>query len=178
MDLQLQHGLDWRGADLTGWYVSEKLDGCRAYWDGEQLHSRGGHLVHAEAITSALPRGFALDGEIWAGRGQFETARRLTQYGTPDPRVQFIALDAPDLPGDWLDRLAAIRALGGIQVVGALPIPSMDWLGQLLRHVLAAGGEGLIARRPGTTYRPVRSDDVQKLKAPALDRLGAFDWQA
>src|SRR5262249_11455916 len=31
-------------ADLGGWWMSEKLDGVRAYWDGTQFLSRQGNL--------------------------------------------------------------------------------------------------------------------------------------
>src|SRR6478609_7109030 len=38
----------WDGAtDPTGWWMSEKLDGVRAYWDGQQFLSRQGNLYHA-----------------------------------------------------------------------------------------------------------------------------------
>src|SRR3954471_6924085 len=34
-------------ADLAGWWMSEKLDGVRAYWNGKQFISRLGNLYHA-----------------------------------------------------------------------------------------------------------------------------------
>ena len=40
-DVKMMHGRDWHGEDLAGWYLSEKLHGCRAYWDGAVLWSRG-----------------------------------------------------------------------------------------------------------------------------------------
>jgi hypothetical protein len=30
---------------LTGWCASEKQDGCRALWDGQNLWSRGGRII-------------------------------------------------------------------------------------------------------------------------------------
>src|ERR1700676_4826016 len=33
--------------DPTGWLLSEKLDGVRAYWDGKQLLSRQGNRFYA-----------------------------------------------------------------------------------------------------------------------------------
>ena len=29
--------------DPTGWYMSEKLDGVRCYWDGDKFYSRAGN---------------------------------------------------------------------------------------------------------------------------------------
>src|SRR5688500_19350166 len=37
--LLLAHAWD-NAADLSGWWMSEKLDGVRAYWDGRQFLSR------------------------------------------------------------------------------------------------------------------------------------------
>src|ERR1700732_3156238 len=35
--------------DPTGWWLSEKLDGVRAYWDGQRFRSRQGNRFHAPA---------------------------------------------------------------------------------------------------------------------------------
>src|SRR5262245_3673361 len=38
----------WDGAaDLAGWWMSEKLDGVRAYWTGKEFISRLGNKQHA-----------------------------------------------------------------------------------------------------------------------------------
>src|SRR5712675_1526836 len=54
--------------DPTGWWLSEKLDGVRAYWDGRQFLSRQGNLFHApDFFVAGLPA-TPLDGELWLGR--------------------------------------------------------------------------------------------------------------
>src|SRR5688500_9462014 len=47
----------WDGMlDPTGWWISEKLDGVRAYWDGQKILSRLGNVLHApEWFISGLP---------------------------------------------------------------------------------------------------------------------------
>jgi DNA ligase-1 len=37
-------GHDWNNEDPIGWYMSEKLDGIRAYWDGTQFWSKTGSI--------------------------------------------------------------------------------------------------------------------------------------
>src|SRR5262245_13599082 len=37
------------GTDISGWWLSEKLDGVRAYWDGTQFLSRLGNKFFAPA---------------------------------------------------------------------------------------------------------------------------------
>src|ERR1700683_432904 len=59
-------------ADLSGWWMSEKLDGVRAYWDGRQFLSRAGNLFHAPPwFTENFPQ-VPLDGELWIGRKKFQ----------------------------------------------------------------------------------------------------------
>lgn len=44
-------------ASLDGYWVSEKLDGVRAYWDGRQLRSRQGNVYQApDWFTENLPQ--------------------------------------------------------------------------------------------------------------------------
>ena len=162
------HGKDWDGSDVCGWYASEKMDGCRAYWDGSNLYTKEGNPINAPHITAQLPAGFALDGELWAGRGMFEAARLFTQYGKNPELVRFVAFDAPGAAGDWPERLAA-AADQGVQVVKAWTIESMEQaLGDLVQH-LEGGAEGLMVRLPGRPYKPGRSSLILKIKAHSLE---------
>ena len=71
-----------RGMPLADYWVSEKYDGMRGYWDGKQLWTRGGERVAAPAwFTAPLPA-VPMDGELWAGRGRGRSARRRR----PGPR--------------------------------------------------------------------------------------------
>ena len=46
----------WDNEDPTGWWMSEKLDGIRAYWTGSKLVTRNGNEIHAPAwFTDSLP---------------------------------------------------------------------------------------------------------------------------
>src|SRR5690242_11932689 len=59
--------------DPTGWWMSEKYDGVRGYWDGHKLWTRQGNLIHApDYFLAELPPDTALDGELWVGHGKFE----------------------------------------------------------------------------------------------------------
>jgi DNA ligase-1 len=58
---------EWNEAtmDPSGWYMTEKYDGMRLFWDGSQFSSRNGEKVQVPAsITSKMPP-VALDGELW-----------------------------------------------------------------------------------------------------------------
>jgi ATP-dependent DNA ligase len=51
--------------DSTGWWLTEKFDGMRLFWNGSQFFSRQGNVAKIpEFLTKQLPY-FALDGELW-----------------------------------------------------------------------------------------------------------------
>jgi hypothetical protein len=56
----------WNEArDPTGWYMTEKFDGVRLYWNGTRFYTRQGKkLAAADPIVSLMPA-VALDGELW-----------------------------------------------------------------------------------------------------------------
>jgi len=47
IDLMLAHKYEAVGVDPTGWYMSEKLDGVRCFWNGKKLYSRAGNEFFA-----------------------------------------------------------------------------------------------------------------------------------
>src|SRR5262245_46625445 len=59
-------------SNLVGWWMSEKLDGVRAYWDGKQFISRQGNVyVAPDWFLEGLPP-VPLDGELWVARKAFQ----------------------------------------------------------------------------------------------------------
>lgn len=38
-------GIDYNNENPKGWYMTEKLDGIRAYWNGEQFMSKRGFYL-------------------------------------------------------------------------------------------------------------------------------------
>ncbi|PWZ00472.1 hypothetical protein BCV70DRAFT_199750 [Testicularia cyperi] len=64
--------------DPTGWWVSEKLDGVRAFWDGKRLYSRQKIEWNAPAWwKNRLPKDITLDGELWMSRGTFQQTSQI-----------------------------------------------------------------------------------------------------
>ena len=66
--LMLAHKWDEDRHDPTGWWMSEKYDGLRAYWDGTKFLSRQGNQFCAPSFfLKDLPADHTLDGEVWMG---------------------------------------------------------------------------------------------------------------
>ena len=67
----VQTDADLSSLDLTQYSVSEKLDGVRAYWNGQHLLSRGGYPISAPTWFTRNWPDTPMDGELWIGRGRF-----------------------------------------------------------------------------------------------------------
>jgi DNA ligase 1 len=167
-EAQMTLGRDYQHGDkLTGWLLSEKLDGCRGYWDGSRCWTRGGNLIDLPAnIRASLPAGFALDGELWAGHGRFTAARCAVQFNRWTPTCQFIAFDAPEVKGTWPERIAEAAGRYG-DVIGYTAFKSTCDLNLMLAEIQAAGGEGIVARHPAAIeYERGRTRNLLKIKVP------------
>jgi DNA ligase-1 len=81
-------------ADLNpaGYWMSEKLDGVRAFWTGTHFLSRQGNRFHAPAwFTAGLPLE-PLDGELWLGRKQLQrTVSIVRRQDEPDHWRMFVS---------------------------------------------------------------------------------------
>ena len=159
--------------DPTGWWVSEKYDGLRGYWDGEKLWSRKGNAIQApDYFLAELPKGIALDGELWMGRGKFEETMSTVLSQTPDERwkgVHFMVFDAPQAPGTFEQRMEFLRATlpAENQFAKAVVQERCKGTKQLLAErdrIVALGGEGLMLRKPESEYEAKRSPTLLKVK--------------
>lgn len=172
--LALANTYDETDVDLSRYWVSEKYDGVRAYWDGTRLLTRAGHVMHAPDWFIAGWPAIALDGELWAGRGQFETVTATVRDLNPDPqawrKIRFMVFDLPAHAGRFEARRAALQSLlATLRIDWLEPVPharisSHAELDLRLQAIADAGGEGLMLHRDDTFYRSERSDDLLKLK--------------
>jgi DNA ligase-1 len=162
------------GIDLSRYLVSEKLDGVRAYWDGRRLLTRGGRVIDAPHwFTAALPA-FALDGELWGGRGTFDAVSAQVRKRPSNPdgwqSIRYMLFDLPDHPGDFKTRTAALQGVVAtirnkhLGLVEQRQVADHLALMTMLDDVVAAGGEGLMLHRADATYRVGRSADLLKVK--------------
>ena len=162
------------GMDLQDYWVSEKYDGVRGYWDGSALRTRGGETVHAPAWFTAGWPTTALDGELWAGRGQFAQAHSTTRQQQPGDvawrQMRFMVFDLPAHGGTFDQRLPALNVLveglhqPWVQAVPQRRVANDAALQALLHRTVRAGGEGLMLHRGASLYRAGRSDDLIKVK--------------
>ncbi len=162
------------GIPLAQYWVSEKMDGVRGYWDGARLWTRGGEPIAAPAWFTAGWPPVPLDGELWAGRGQFSHAVSTVRQQQPDDaawrRLRFMVFDLPAHGGSFDQRIPALQELlAGPALPWLVPVPQFRVrdhaaLQARLRDIVRQGGEGLMLHRGDSLYRAVRSDDLLKVK--------------
>ena len=154
---------------LAGWLASEKLDGWRCIWDGENLYSLEGKMFDAPLwFTTGLPAGVCLDGELWHSREGALAAVQGAMNRNDFSELSFHPFDAPLVAGGFRQRLAYVERV----CIGttAIPIPHEEVAGSIHAEQLAvrfwrAGGEGAVFRHPDGPYRQgCRSGDVLKCR--------------
>lgn len=169
----LAHPWD-QSTDVTGWWISEKLDGVRAYWDGKQLLSRLGNPFVAPAWFIANLPPFPLDGELWGGRRLFQRTVSIVrrQDGSEQWRqIRYVLFDAPAQNGPFEERIAHLQdwfaknPVEHCQVLEQRPCQGLDHLREELTRIESEGGEGLMVRRPGSHYEAGRSLTLLKVKS-------------
>jgi len=162
------------GVALADYWVSEKYDGVRGYWNGQKLLTRGGQAINAPAWFTANWPATPMDGELWAGRGQFQTAVSTVRQQSPDDAawrgLRFMVFDLPAEPGPFTERLSTLisvvskLAVPWVQAVPQSKVPSHAALLSQLKEITQTGGEGLMLHRGGALYKAVRNDDLLKVK--------------
>jgi len=162
------------GVTLGDYWISEKYDGVRGYWDGETLRTRSGAVIPAPAwFTERWPK-TPMDGELWAGRGRFEQASStIRQHPADDDawrHMRYMVFDLPGHAGTFDQRIPALQKLVAqinhpwVQAVSQFKVANATELQRKLDEVVQGGGEGLVLHRGNSLYRAGRSDDLLKLK--------------
>lgn len=173
--LKLQHGVVYKSQlNIGDYWVSEKLDGVRGYWDGQHLYTRRGNQIHAPKWFSQYWPKHALDGELWAGRGRFEFAsgcvRRKADNDSCWQQMTFMVFDLPDHGGNFSQRVQAMNTLQqsitdqSLDIVRQRQLSSNQALDNMLNTVVASGGEGLMLHHQDASYQAGRNPQLMKLK--------------
>lgn len=156
------------------WWMSEKLDGVRAYWNGRCFYSRLGNAFYAPSwFTKDLPKDMHLDGELFGGRKKFQSTVSIVK--TPEHqhwnKIVYHVFDAPHLEKEPFEkRMKAIEDYFGsvksdyAKVVKHEKCQGNNHIEKELKRIIALGGEGLMIRQPGSKYERTRSKTLLKVK--------------
>src|SRR5258706_3625042 len=169
----------WDGVlDPTGWWMSEKLDGLRAYWDGRRLISRLGNEFHApDWFIQGLPR-HPLDGELFLARKTFQKTTAIVRRqdkGEHWKQIKFLIFDAPAHGGIFEERLKLVQEMSATTYAAAHPhtlCTGVAHLKEELARIEALGGEGLMLRQAESNDGAGGSGALFKVKAFKEDEGG------
>jgi len=164
----------WTGeTDIAGWWMSEKLDGVRAFWNGSTFLSRlGNEFLAPEWFTAGLPN-VPLDGELWLDRRKFQRAVSIVRRRDRSEHwreLRYVVFDLPEMPEPFEDRQRHLTDLllnqgpEFARVHKQEPCRGGDHLRDELARIEHLGGEGLMLRQPGSLYVAGRSTTLLKVK--------------
>ncbi|PHS40124.1 MAG: DNA ligase [Sulfurovum sp.] len=159
----------YKDQNITGWVMSEKFDGIRAYWDGKNLISRGGKIIHAPKWFIKNYPPFEIDGELWTKRGDFENISSVVRDKIPGKEweeIKHYIFEVPNAQGGLLERLKKLKPYTGktIRILKQIPIKDSTHFKLWLKEIEEQGGEGLVVRDPKDPYINKRTSKALKVK--------------
>ncbi|MCK5829499.1 MAG: DNA ligase [Methylococcales bacterium] len=164
--------------DITQYWVSEKLDGVRAYWDGEKLISKQGNTYTAPSwFTKGFPSQ-PLDGELWLSQGHFQqllgTVTKKHPIDEEWRKISYAVFDLPNNKQSFTHRLKILHQLINnsinpyLTLIHQYRLTSEHALYEELNKIASIGGEGLMLHHENSFYQAGRNSNILKVK-PYLD---------
>lgn len=181
-----------------GWYSSEKYDGYRARYMGEEpekifLSRQQKLFISPEWFKEAMPD-INLDGELWVGRDNFQDMGVVRQKKPAEDgwkNIWYTVYDLPDVQKPFSERIKMLKrivqknekrwnthrmTLG--EPFSTFPCPlvfteqtkitSFKHLETIYQNIISKGGEGIMLKHPSSVYEDKRSNYMLKYK-PSFD---------
>lgn len=171
---ELQKPKTYNGTQaIDNWLMSEKLDGIRAYWNGQELLTRQGNTIHVPKWFTLNFPPFELDGELWIKRGAFSELQSIVMDHFPSQawgKVSYNIFEVPHAKGDFTTRLKKAQMWflengnAHVKIIPQKLCKNKEELQLYLKEIIAQGGEGVIVKNPELPYFSGRSANVLKVK--------------
>lgn len=172
-DLQKANIYNAQIHNIKNWYMSEKLDGIRAYWNGKELLSKNGNKINTpDWFVKNFPP-FELDGELWTKRDDFENIQNIVLDVNPSNKwenITYNIFEVPNETGDFDKRLEKIKlwleknSNKYIKIIPQKICKNESDLNNYLKNLLEIKAEGIILKNPDSKYFTGRSNDILKVK--------------
>lgn len=160
--------------NIENYWVSEKYDGVRAYWNGKQLLTRQGNAISAPAwFIAGLPTK-PVEGELWIARQKFDLVSGIVRKKYPNDnewhQIKFMLFDLPqsthnfEQRQDELNRLVKMANKSWLQKVTYRKLTHASDLTKELSDIVESGAEGLMLNKVQSFYSSGRNQNLLKLK--------------
>ncbi|WP_426369255.1 DNA ligase [Pseudocolwellia sp. HL-MZ7] len=159
--------------NISQYWISEKLDGVRGYWDGKVLLTKNGNPLNPPTWFTANWPDAAIDGELWIKRHTFEQVISCVKKKEAQPcwqNIKFMIFDLPESKQNFSQRIEEINTLVKqvespyFQAVQQFKLLTIDALNQKLAEVVKIEGEGLMLHYENAFYSTGRTKNIMKLK--------------
>ena len=134
------------------------------------LISRQGSTMKCPSwFIEQLPKEFSLDGELWSGRGTFETLMKTLNSNDSLgwKMIQIIVFDSPNSREPYETRIRNLSNLAlpnHVQIIDVNRCRGNEDIGKYLSTIVDLGGEGMMANEMKTLYKPMRVESLLKVK--------------
>ncbi len=171
--LDLQKAKIYHDQNISGWVMSEKLDGIRGYWNGKILMTKQGHEIYTPPWFIKNFPTFELDGELWIKRGSFEEIQSIVLDSVPSKEWQKITyniFEVPNAKGGFNHRLKKakdwfyLHPNKNIRFIKQTICNSKKELMDFLKVLDSKGGEGVMIKESKLEYFKGRSKKILKVK--------------
>lgn len=162
-----------KDTNISSWYMSEKLDGIRGYWDGKQMLSKNGNPIYAPQYFIKNFPPFALDGELWTQRADFEFIQSTVLDTIPSDswqKITYNIFEVPNQKGDFLARLQKAKEWFKthpnkyVQIIPQIKCKDENHLESFLQEIINKKGEGVIIKDGTKEYTTGRTNSSLKVK--------------
>lgn len=158
---------------IENWVMSEKLDGIRAYWNGKELITKNGNKIYTPKwfIQNFPP--FALDGELWTKRGDFENIQNIVLDKIPSKnwnQITYNIFEVPNQKGNFFQRIQIFKNwkskknIPHLKIIPQIVCNNEEHLNQFLEELVSKKAEGVIIKNPNSSYFTGRINDILKVK--------------
>ncbi|BBN80832.1 ATP-dependent DNA ligase [Pseudoalteromonas sp. A25] len=159
---------------ISDYLVSEKFDGVRAIWDGQQLLTKSGNNIAVPQWFVASFGRLPLEGELWSGYGEFafvsQVVRSSQSRDSDWRKIKYLVFDSPNKTQSFFQRYQSYKrnvANMGVEHVKAITqwqFYNDQQLNDFYQHVLSRQGEGVMLHQKEALHIAGRSDRVLKYK--------------
>lgn len=172
--------------NVSGWLMSEKLNGVFARWTGRVLLSSNGNEYHAPKwFIDQLPIGVVLEGELYIRRGMLGKivgiVRKDVSVDLEWKLIKFYVFDAPKIRGNFQARMAfASKILMCCDIAKTVNIQicnSAMHLDQFFSELVNDGAEGVMIHCPDSEYEYYRTDKLLKHKPVESDEAEVVGYK-